>query len=186
MWGCSERPEHQPPSVPKNTARARSSRSSSSCAGALEPHLALLEEDRAVGDRERDVERLLDDEHRLPAFLQPVDELEHALHDDRRETERQLVDQEDLGIVHQHAGEREHLLLPAREAARGLLLALARARGRARASRRPGASISRVRAAVEPGAHAEVLRDGEAREHALAAGELHDADARARLRARRR
>ena len=113
---------HQPPSVPKNTARARSSRSSSSCGGALEPHLALLEEDRPVGDRERDVERLLDDEHRLAARLQLVDELEQALHDDRREAERQLVDQQDLGLVDQHAAEREHLLLAARQAASPICL----------------------------------------------------------------
>ena len=49
----------------------------------LELDLALFEEDGPVGDRERDVERLLDDDHRLAARPQLVDELEHALHDDR-------------------------------------------------------------------------------------------------------
>src|SRR5207237_1989621 len=78
--------------------------------GALELHLALLEEDRAVGDRERDVERLLDDEHRLAARAEPVDELEHALDHYGREAERELVDQEDLGLLHQHACQGEHLL----------------------------------------------------------------------------
>src|SRR5262245_1381207 len=57
------------------------------CRGPLEFHFALLEEDRAVGDREGHVQRLLDDQHRLPLFLQAIDELEHALHDDRREAE---------------------------------------------------------------------------------------------------
>ncbi len=68
--GDDGRERHQPPSVPKNTARARSSRSSRSVGGALEAHLALLQEDRPVGDRERDVERLLDDDHRLAARLE--------------------------------------------------------------------------------------------------------------------
>src|SRR2546421_11191940 len=54
----------------------------------LELHLALLEEDRPVRDLERDVERLLHDDHRLVPGLERVDELEHALDDDRREPER--------------------------------------------------------------------------------------------------
>src|SRR5690348_17045051 len=88
---------------------------------ALELDLTLLEEDRAVADRERDVERLLDDQHRLSSRLQLVDELQHALHHDRREAERQLVDEQHLGTVYEHTREREHLLLAAREAAGGLL-----------------------------------------------------------------
>ena len=77
--------EHQPPSVPKNTARARSSRSSRSRACAFEPHLTLLEEDRTIGDRERDIERLLDDDHRLTARLEVLDDFQESLHHDRRE-----------------------------------------------------------------------------------------------------
>src|ERR1700675_4895263 len=66
---------------------------------ALELDLTLLEEDGAVGDRQRDVERLLHDHHRLASRAQLVDQLEHALHDDRCEAERELVDDEDLGLV---------------------------------------------------------------------------------------
>ena len=47
----------------------------------FEPNLALFEEDRPVGDRQRDVERLLDDQHRLALFLQPLDRLEKTLDD---------------------------------------------------------------------------------------------------------
>src|SRR5581483_2282593 len=54
---------------------------------ALVPHLALLEEDGAVRDRQRDVERLLDDQHRLTACLQLLDRLEQTLHDDGRQPE---------------------------------------------------------------------------------------------------
>ena len=112
-----------------------------------------------------------------PRALQLVDELEHPLHDDRREPERQLVDEQDLGLVHEHAGEREHLLLAAREAARRLLAAAPRARGRARARRRSRSSISAVDPPSSRALTARFCVDGEAREHALAAGQLHDADA---------
>ena len=91
--------DHQPPSEPKKTARARSSRSSRSLRRALEAHLTLLEEDRAVADLERDVERLLDDHHRLAPRLELLDDLEHPLHHDRRETERELVDDQHVGLA---------------------------------------------------------------------------------------
>ena len=52
--------------------------------------------------------------------------------------------------------------------------------------RRCAASTSRCDRGVEPGADREVLLDGEAREHALAAGQLHDRRAAGRAsRARR-
>ncbi len=73
-----------PPSWPRNTARARSSRSSSSRAFALEAHLALLEEDGAVGHRQGHVERLLDDDDRGALALEPLDDLQQLLHHDRR------------------------------------------------------------------------------------------------------
>src|SRR5664279_3608668 len=94
------------------------------CRGALELDLTLLEEDGTVRDRERDVERLLHDDHRLASRPQLVHQLEHPLHDDRRETERQLVDDEDLGLVQQDPGQCEHLLLAARQVAGQLVLAL--------------------------------------------------------------
>ena len=58
---------------PRNTARARSSRSASSRAGPVEADRALLEEDGPVGDGERDVQGLLDDHHRLPGLLEPLE-----------------------------------------------------------------------------------------------------------------
>ena len=80
-----------------------------------EADLTLLHEHRTIGDRERDVQRLLDDDHRQALFLERADDLEHLLHDDRREPERELVDDEHLGFVQQRHREREHLLLPARQ-----------------------------------------------------------------------
>ncbi len=107
--------EHgQPPSVPRNTARTRSSRSTQVLGPALEPHLALLEEHGPVGDRQRHVERLLDDHDRHPLGLEPLDDLQQLLHDDRREAERQLVDEQHVGVVQERDGQGEHLLLAAR------------------------------------------------------------------------
>ena len=60
-----EQREHQARlPLPRKTARARSSRSSELAGVALEADLALLEEHGPVGDRQGDVERLLDDDDR--------------------------------------------------------------------------------------------------------------------------
>ena len=153
----------------------------------FELHLALLEEDRPVGDRERDVERLLDDDHRLAARLQLLDDLEQALHDDRREPERELVDHQDLGLVDQHAAEREHLLLAARQARRRSACAAPRARGTARTRRRSAAShLAACDSALSRALTARFCSTVRLREHAVAAGELHDAEVLGPLLRRRR
>jgi hypothetical protein len=48
---------------------------------ALEPDPALLHEHRPVGHCQREVERLLHEDHRLPRRLQPLEDLEQLLHD---------------------------------------------------------------------------------------------------------
>src|SRR4051794_38994743 len=45
-----------------------------------EAHLALLEEHRPVGDRERHVQRLLDQDDRHALGLEPLDHAEQLLH----------------------------------------------------------------------------------------------------------
>src|SRR3954463_11145680 len=52
-----------------------------------ETNLSLLHEDRAVGDRERDVERLFDDHDGHPARLQLLDGPEQLLDDEWCEPE---------------------------------------------------------------------------------------------------
>src|SRR5437879_6568102 len=63
---------------------------------AFEPDLTLLHEHGPVGDRQRDVHRLLDDDHGDPTCLERLDGAEQLLHHDRGQSERELVDQEDL------------------------------------------------------------------------------------------
>ena len=83
--------------------------------GALEADRSLVQEDGPVRDGQRDVQRLLDDDHRLSLALQALDDAEKPFDDDRGKTQRQLVDQQDLGLVQQNPRQRQHLLLAARE-----------------------------------------------------------------------
>jgi hypothetical protein len=48
---------------------------------------ALLEEDRAVAQHRRDVQRLLDDDDRHPIGVERLDRVEQRFDDDRREPE---------------------------------------------------------------------------------------------------
>ena len=59
---------------------------------AREPHLALLHEIRAGGDRQGDVDRLLDEDDRAALLVDLAHDLEQLLDDRGRETERQLID----------------------------------------------------------------------------------------------
>src|SRR5687768_3886876 len=66
--------------------------------GAVEPHLTLLHEHGPVGEPQRLVHGLLDEDDRDPLFLQPFHCVQELLHDQRRQSERELVDQEELRI----------------------------------------------------------------------------------------
>src|SRR3954454_15494903 len=61
---------------------------------ALEHELPGREHVAPIGEGERDVRVLLDDEHRDARFVHLLDDLEAALDEDRREAHR--------GLVHQH------------------------------------------------------------------------------------
>src|SRR5579872_6843260 len=67
--------------------------------GPLEAYGPLVEEDGAIGDGERHIERLLHDHHGLALVLEPLDHRQQALDDDGGEPQRKLVDQQDLGLV---------------------------------------------------------------------------------------
>src|SRR5262252_3310683 len=85
-------------------------------------HLPCLEDIGSVGDLERQVGVLLDDQHRDPLVgVQLAEAAEEVLHDDRRQPERWLIEQEKLRATHESTSDGEHLLLAAREAAGELL-----------------------------------------------------------------
>src|ERR687898_3127201 len=83
--------------------------------------LARLDHVAPIGDRERHVRVLLDDEDRLPQLPDRPDDLEDLLDQDRREAHRGLVHQQDLRVGHQGPAHRDHLLLSSGEGARLLL-----------------------------------------------------------------
>src|SRR5258708_17203647 len=90
-------------------------------AGAGERDLPGLHDIAAMGEAERVVRVLLDQEHRdLLLLVDLADHLEDLLDDERREAERRLVEQQEARAAHQRAADRQHLLLAARERAAAL------------------------------------------------------------------
>src|SRR5258708_3223924 len=55
--------------------------------GPRELHLSAFHVDRAIGDGQRDVDRLLDDEHGQAFGLESLDDGQKFLHHERREAE---------------------------------------------------------------------------------------------------
>ena len=71
---------------------------------------AALEHDRAVGQRERKIEMVVDDQDRH-MMAQPVERLEQFLDDRRRQPLERLVEQQYAGVARQRTRDRDHLLL---------------------------------------------------------------------------
>ena len=74
---------------------------------------AVFEDVRAVGDRERGLDELLDQQHRGALLAEHVDHLEQLAHDGRRQALRHLVDHQKTRLGEDRASHRHHLLLPA-------------------------------------------------------------------------
>ena len=96
----------------------------------VEADRALLHEERLVGGGERDVDRLLDEDHGHTLVAELLDDGEQLLDDERRQAERQLVDHEDVGFGEERHRQREHLLLAARQLRGGIARAGSAAPGR--------------------------------------------------------
>src|SRR6188472_3611405 len=79
----------------------------------LEDDATGREDVATVGDRERDVRVLLDDQHRDARLVDLLDDLEAPLDEHRREAHRRLVHEQQLWLRHQRATHRNHLLLAA-------------------------------------------------------------------------
>ena len=124
---------------------------------AVEPDLALLHEVRGLGDGERDVHRLLDEDDRRARRLELPHDLEQLADDARREPERQLVDHEQARLLDERHAERQHLLLAAGEVAAGLVEPVARAPGRSRAPCSVGLADVVLVLAVQPPRELQVL-----------------------------
>src|SRR5436190_11270913 len=133
-------------------------------AGVLHDDAAVLEDVAVVGDVERHVGVLLDQQQRRAAVaVDAHDDLEDLARQPRREAEARLVEQDHLRRRHQGARDAEHLLLPAREQPGFLVRALAQDREVAvdhlHVARR------RVAIAARVGAHQQVVAHRQQREH---------------------
>src|SRR5579862_61482 len=139
-----------------------------------------LEDVARLGDLEREMRVLLDDEDGQPLLLVQLPHDPEDLGDeDRRKTERGLVEQEEPRTVEERAGEGEHLLLAAAERP-GLLAAPL---GQPGEVREDALELRLDRAAPRVRAEAEVLPDGELREGATTFRHVRDAEPRGRGRA---
>ncbi|MBA2625311.1 MAG: ATP-binding cassette domain-containing protein, partial [Acidimicrobiia bacterium] len=83
---------------------------------------------RGLGQGERDVDGLLDEDDRRALVADRPHDVEELLHDHRRETERELVDHEQLRFRQERHPEGQHLLLATREVGRGIVEARAQDR----------------------------------------------------------
>ncbi len=132
--GASRRADAAPS---RNTERSMSGRSSSSAVGPVEADLALLHEVGGLGDRERDVHRLLDeDDRRARCRAGPARSAAAA----RRSTGASPSDSSSiissLGRGEEGHAQGEHLLLATGQVGRRLVEPLSAARGRTRAPAR--------------------------------------------------
>src|SRR3990172_8717008 len=87
-----------------------------------------LQDVAPVGDREREVRVILDDEDGDAGVVHLLDDLEVLLDEDRREPHRGLVHEQELRARHERPSHRHHLLLAARERSRELRAPLVQAR----------------------------------------------------------
>src|SRR5262245_3549303 len=85
--------------------------------GALKHKSSRRQDADLVGDRERQLEVLLDQQDGVAASPQPLHDLLRLLHEARRQSLRWLVHQDKLGIGHERAADSQHLLLATAEQA---------------------------------------------------------------------
>ena len=138
---------------------------------------AGLDQIGAVGQIQRQIGVLLDDQE--TDAIGPVDraqDFENVGDDQRREAERGFVEQQQAGSQQQRARDREHLLLASRE--RAGLLAPALREPRKIPEDPLEIRLDRVAILADVGAEPKVLLDGQIGERAPAVGHVRDAQPR--------
>ena len=140
---------------------------------AVEHDAPGLQDVGVVGDIERALRVLLDQQHRhLHLVAQFCDHLIDPVDDQRREAQRRLVERQQHGIRHQRAADRQHLLLAAGHVACDLVAPFEQAREQREHFFAP---LARLRCGLGVAAHLQVFVDGQRRKHAAAFRHLHDA-----------
>ena len=151
--------------------------SSASAGVERHPQLSVGEHVRAIGQRDRALRPLLDEQDRDAAVADLAERGEDRIDHRRRETERRLVEQEHVRGGDERAADRELLLLTARERSR---LAAAEVGEHRKEVVGDG---QRLRAVRPPGreSQTEVLLHGQLAEDTSALGDERDPGARDRL-----
>ena len=127
-----------------------------------------------MGDAQRLVQVLLDQQHADAAPVDRLDQAEDLLHHDRHQAERGLVEDDQARLGHQAAGDRQHLLLAAAHRARQLVAPLGQPREQRKGpvDQRPDRG-SRLDVRTE----LQVLHHRHLREHQASLGHQRDAAA---------
>src|SRR4051794_39972648 len=79
-----------------------------------------LQYDAAIGDRQRMLYVLFDQQHGQTAAIEGADDAKNFRHDAWRQSQRWFVEDQQLRTCHQSTRDRDHLLLPAGERSRKL------------------------------------------------------------------
>ena len=132
--------------TPRSACRCRPRRPGVS----VMPQLAVRQHVRAVGERDRALRALLDEQDGDAAVADRGQGGEDRVDHRRREPERRLVEQEHVGAGDERAADRELLLLAAGERAGRPAARLARAPGRARRPPRAASPPLAAAAAESP------------------------------------
>ncbi len=142
---------------------------------ALQHDLAVGEDVAPVGDREGELDVLLDEHDAAAALLRvAAHDGEQRFDDHRGEAEAELVEEQQLRASGERPTEREHLLLAAGEEAAAPV---------AEVGERGEVPVRRLRVEVLAAVpEAEVLGDGQPEEQAAVLGNVRDAELRARAR----
>ena len=153
-----------------NTARRMSGRSSSSAVGPANRTSPFSRNTRPLASSSATLTDCSTTTTVVPGGVDLPHLLDQLVDHGRGQAERQLVDAEQLGPGDERHGQRQHLLLAARQVAGQLVVPLRRGPGTCAtdlgARRRGGVLV----VAQHPARQAQVLGDGQGREHALAAG----------------
>src|SRR5258705_10811893 len=137
-----------------------------------EDHASGLQDVRTVGDVERHVRVLLDEEHGRTCGADLADDTEDLLDQHRREAKGWLVEQEQAWPGHEGPSDSEHLLLAAAEGSGPLLQPLVQAREVLEHARRILARGAEIASRVP--AEQQILAHGELGEDLPAFGHLDD------------
>src|SRR5260370_1008045 len=145
---------------------------------ALELDVALVQDVKAMGERERHFQHLLDEQDGRPAPVDLAQDPGQVLDEDRGEALRRLVHQHELGARDEAARDGQHLLLAAGERLALLLVAIPKAREIGQHLFHHGAVVGRRAVGRAQDSQAQILGHAQVGQDPPLLGHIGDAGAR--------